>query len=142
MRFPAHQPAYTSVYFILQKTLYALFIKRTRVYTCFCRDKLAYRSVNENFAKQIRSINLPRFLHYLQQTLRQIFTISSSADHLRDSSSSNLEILNHPQIHGCIIDSDLSVKNRVHPCRYFLEIFIHQQPLLMHTLHYDLLLLK
>ena len=76
----------------------------------------------ENFAKQIRSINLPRFLHYLQQIVRQIFTISSSADHLRDSSSSDLEILNHPQIHGCIIDSDLSLKNRVHPCRYSLEI--------------------
>ena len=55
------------------------------------------------------------------------FFMISSVDQTIDSS------LSDHYIHGCIVDSDLSIKNRVFSCRYSLEKFIHSPPLRMHT---------
>ena len=103
---------------------YVLFMKRTHVYMRFYWDQLSYRSIKVNFAEQTRSINLTQIYSFSLADLRQFFIISS-VDHTKASSYSKLEILNHHYIHGCIIDSDLSIKDRVHPCRYSLEKFIH-----------------
>ena len=92
-----------------------------------------YWQDTSNFIQKASTLRFTRFLQFLHQTS----VMSSSiifVYHGRDSS-----FLDH--IHRCIVDSDLSIKNRVRPCRYSLEKFIHSPPLRMHTLYNNRLLL-
>ena len=60
------------------------------------------------------TLQATRFIHSVHS--HHLFMISSIVQ-TRDSSSSD------HYIHGCIVVSDLSVKNRVRRCRYSLEKF-------------------
>ena len=102
-------------------------MKRTRVYTHFYRDELAYRFVKDKFCRIDQIYKLTQISSISSSDLRRVFIISF-ADHPRDSSFLDLEILKLHHIHRCIIDSDLTIKIRFHPCRYSLDKFIINNP--------------
>ena len=86
------------------------------------KDKLEYRSMNNKFAVCFRSINLTQISSLYFSKLVPDYRSS----HLFNGSHktiviSNLKVLNHDCIHGCIIDSNLSIKTEFIPSRYPLE---------------------
>ena len=121
---------------------YALLLRPTRVYTRFLCHEPTYISVNIvglcNSSKQINSSDLTLYFSKDSPDHRSKHSIKRSRKYIVIS---DLEIPLHHFLHRCIINSDQSIKNKVHLSRYSLEEFYHQQPLHMHTLHYDPLLL-
>ena len=109
-----------------------LFIKQTRVYTRFLWNQLAYRSVKNKFCRTYQIYKLTQISSISSSDLSKFFIISF-ADHPRDSSFLDLEILNLHHIHRYIIDSDLSINSYpFHPDILQSEVFIKPRP--MHTL--------